>query len=128
MSGAKDPTIYRTYRGNVGGSTPQAERHLTFRIPVRRHEAVDLRLHFAELYWGAPGGGPAGPGKRIFDVEAGGRIVLSDFDITRAAGQALTSVVVPISNVKIENNVLTLTLKAKTDFAAISAIEVFSHR
>lgn len=126
--GATDPTIYRTYRGNVGGSTPQTERILTFQIPVRHHRLVDLRLHFAELYWGAPGGGPAGPGKRIFDVEAGGRTVLADFDITRQAGGALTAVIMPIRAVKIENNLLTITLKAKKDFAAISAIEVLAHQ
>ena len=127
IAGAADPTIYHTYRGNVGGKTPQAERILTFEIPVRGHRKVDLRLHFVELYWGAPGGGPPGPGKRLFDVEAEGRKVLTDFDITKASGGALRAIVVPIEDVEVRDGKLTLVFQAKKDFAAVSAIEVLAH-
>lgn len=128
IAGAGDPTIYRTYRGNVGGKTPQAERQITFNIPVPGHREVDLRLHFAELYWGAPGGGPPGPGRRVFDVLAEGKLVLENFDITTASGgRALAAVVVPVRNVRVEDGTLTLTLKAQVDFPAISAIEVYAH-
>ena len=113
IAGAADPTIYHTYRGNVGGKTPQAERILTFEIPVHGHRRVDLRLHFVELYWGAPGGGPAGPGRRIFDVEAEGRRVLVDFDITEASSGALTAIVVPIEDVEVRDGRLTLVFRAK---------------
>lgn len=126
IAGVADPTIYHTYRGNVGGKTPQAERILTFEIPVRGHRKVDLRLHFVELYWGVPGGGSAGPGKRIFSVEAEGRKVLEDFDITKASGAALTAIVVPIEDVEISDEKLTLVFRAKKDFAAVSAIEVLA--
>lgn len=126
IAGAVDPTIYHTYRGNVGGQTPQAERILSFEIPVRGHRKVDVRLHFVELYWGAPGGGAAGPGKRLFDVEAEGRKVLEDFDITKASGAALTAIVVPIEDVEVSDGKVTLVFRAKKDFAAVSAIEVLA--
>ncbi len=128
IAGAADPTIYHTYRGNVGGKTPQAERILSFEIPVGGHRKVDVRLYFVEIYWGAPGGGPAGPGKRLFDVEAEGRKVLEDFDITKASGAALTAIVVPIKNVEVSDGKLTLVFRAKKDFAAVSAIEVLADK
>lgn len=126
IAGASDPTIYRTYRGNVGGKTPQAERYLTFRLPVKNHKRVNLRLHFAELYWGAPDGGKPGPGKRIFDVEASGVTLLKDFDITREAGAARTALVKEFKNVATKDGLLTLTFRAKIDFPSIAGIEVFS--
>lgn len=126
IANADDPTIYQTYRGNVGGKTPQSERAVTFNIPIPASppQKVNLRLHFAELYWGTPGGGPAGPGKRIFSVTAEGKTVLTDYDITAAGGAALTAVVVPINDIQVSDGSLTLTFTPKTDFAAISAIEM----
>jgi hypothetical protein len=126
IEGAADPTIYRTYRGNVGGQTPQAERYLTFRIPVKGHRRVDVRLHFAELYWGAPGGGKPGPGKRVVNLEAGGRTVLKDFDITRESGGALTALVKEIKNVAVRDGVLTLTFRPVVDFPSVAGIEVLA--
>jgi len=32
-----------------------------------------LRLHFAEIYWGAVGGAPGGAGSRVFNVAVNGR-------------------------------------------------------
>lgn len=126
IAGATDPTIYRTYRGNVGGKTPQSERYLTFRLPIKKHKRVNLRLHFAELYWGAPDGGKPGPGKRIFDVEANGVTLLKDFDITRETGAARTALVKEFKNVATKDGLLTLTFRAKIDFPSIAGIEVFS--
>lgn len=99
---------------------------LTFDLPVGNHKTVDLRLHFVELYWGAPDGGPAGPGKRIFDVDAEEVTVLGEFDITRAAGAARRAVVVPIEKVAVGDKRLTLRFTARKDFPAVSAIEVFA--
>lgn len=121
-----DDTIYQTYRGNVGGSVPQASRILTYNLPISTLGKVDLRLHFAELYWGAPGRGPAGPGKRIFDIKIEGATVLDNFDITAAGGSALTAVVIPIEGIQVNDGTLNIEFKAETDFASIAGIEVFT--
>lgn len=43
-----------------------------------------VRLHFAELYWGAPG-------KRVFNVAINGQQVLHNYDIVAAAGASMTA-------------------------------------
>jgi hypothetical protein len=124
IANTQDDTLYRTYRGNVGSSTPQASRILSYSLPVRTPDKVDLRLHFAELYWGVPGRGASGPGKRIFDVIAEGVNVLDNFDITAASGDDSTAIVVPIEGVQVNDGVLNLDFKAEVNFPAIAAIEV----
>jgi len=128
ISNTNDDPIYRTYRANVGGSTPQATRKLTYNLPVANGTVVDLRLHFAEVYWGAPGGNPnaAGPGKRVFDVAVNGKKVLQNFDITAAAGGIYTALIVPIDGVVVTNGNVKIDFTASVDFGAISGIEVFN--
>lgn len=45
-----------------------------------------IRLHFAEIFWGAPGGGPNGTGRRVFDVTLENELVLDDLDINAEVG------------------------------------------
>ncbi|PPS41414.1 malectin domain-containing carbohydrate-binding protein [Chroococcidiopsis sp. TS-821] len=119
-----DP-VYRTYRAKIGnGSIPMSSRVLSFALPVQPGK-VDLRLHFSENYWGAPNRVPGGVGKRVFDVIVEGKTVLHNFDITAAAGGALKAVRVPIEGIQVNDGQLNIQLKAKTDFGAISGIEVF---
>jgi hypothetical protein len=118
-----DDPLYYHYRGNVG-SVPQAQRILTFNIPVGINPRVDARIHFAELHWGAPGGGAAGPVKRIFDISAEGVKWINDFDITAASGAARTAVVVPMEGINVADGTLTLSFAADLDYPAVSAIEV----
>jgi hypothetical protein len=127
IANTNDDTLYQTYRGNVGKSTPQASRILRYNLPISKPGKVDLRLHFAELYWGAPGrNSPAGPGQRIFDIKAEGVTLLNNFDITAASGGARTALVVPIEGIQVNDGVLNLEFKAEKDFGAISAIGVYS--
>ncbi|WNN91617.1 malectin domain-containing carbohydrate-binding protein [Gloeocapsopsis dulcis] len=121
---AIDP-VYRSYRAKIGdGSVPLSSRLLSFALPVQAGN-VDLRLHFSENYWGAPNRGPGGVGKRVFDVIVENQTVLHNFDITAASGGALTAVRVPIEGIQVNDGQLNIQLKAKSDFGAISAIEVF---
>ncbi|WP_218081300.1 malectin domain-containing carbohydrate-binding protein [Anthocerotibacter panamensis] len=124
ITNTADPTLYRTYRGNVGSGTPQNQRVLTYTLPVGGANKVDLRLHFAELNWGVSGKGSPGPGKRVFDISVNGKKVLDGFDITAASGEALTAVMVPIQGIPVTDGVLTLELKADIDFPAIAGLEV----
>lgn len=126
IANTSDDKLYQTYRGFTGSfSTPQASRVVRYNLPVKSGE-VDLRLHFAELNWGAPGRAPAGPGKRVFDIKAEGVTLLDNFDITAASGGALTALVVPIEGIQVNDGVLNLEFKAEKDFANIAAIGVYS--
>jgi PKD repeat protein len=122
-----DP-IYQDYRGQIPGNPIQSARVLTYNIPLEAdQQLVSLRLHFAEMYWGrVPGGGPAGPGRRLFDVYAEGKLVINDFDPSGAAGGATTATTVLIENVQVTDSVLTLKFDALIDFVAISAIEILA--
>ncbi|MEP7071139.1 MAG: malectin domain-containing carbohydrate-binding protein [Verrucomicrobiota bacterium] len=121
-----DDVLYQTYRASLGSSTPQDQRTLTYNLSVPNGTA-NLRLHFAEVYWGASAGNPTagGPGRRVFDVSVNGRKVLQNFDITGAAGGIYTAVIVPIDGIAVSNGNLKIDFTASVDFGSISAIEVF---
>ena len=123
IANTADDTLYQTYRGNVG-AVPQGQRIITFQIPVGAATLVDARIHLAELYWGAPGGGAAGPAKRVFDISAEGVTLLDDFDITAASGAARTAAIVPLQGIPVTDGSLTLAFKADLDYPAVNAIEV----
>lgn len=56
-----------------------------YAIPVPDGD-YSVILHFAEIYWGATGGGPGGTGQRIFDVSIEGNLVLDNYDINADVG------------------------------------------
>lgn len=115
--------LYQTYRAKTGPETSSMEsRLLSYNLPV--NGKVDVRLHFAEIYFGAPGKDPGGIGKRVFDVAIEGNTVLDNFDITAAAGGALTAVVVPIEGIQVIDGVLNISFRSEVNFGAISGIEV----
>lgn len=118
--------LYQTYRGNVGNSTPQANRILDYSFNVAAGTKVEVRLHFAELYWGAPGRGPADTGNsRVFDVIAEGRTVMNNYNISEAAGGALSATRTFVRDVRVgSDGKLDLRFKAEEGFASIAAIEV----
>lgn len=119
-----DP-IYHTYRAKIGnGKVPLESRVLTYNLPVTPGN-VDINLHFAEVYFGAPGRAAGGIGSRVFDITVEGKKMFDNFDITAAAGGALKAAVVPIEGVKVNDGNLTIQLKAEKDFGAIAGIEVF---
>jgi hypothetical protein len=131
IANTTDDVIYQTYRGKV---SPVNEGEITYEIPLNgplslpngTEVSVDLRLHFAELYWGGTtsGAGDRGPSKRRFDIFVENNLIIANFDITYAAGIAEAAVIVPINNVKVTDGGLTLRLAAKKDYVSIAAFEV----
>lgn len=79
-----------------------------------------LSLHFAETYWGAPGGGAGGAGKRVFDVWAEGKLLLDDLDITAEAGA--TTALVSTALLDVAGPLLELDLTASVDRPLIAAL------
>src|SRR5690606_28352186 len=78
IDGTDDPELYLTQRrGDARGKPGE----FTYSIPVPEPGVYQVRLHFAEIYWGAEGGAPGGRGKRVFSVDAEGQAALVDYDI-----------------------------------------------
>jgi fibronectin type 3 domain-containing protein len=117
----------------IGGTTADTlylnERSATtdlgtfgYNIPVQ-NGAYTVRLHFAELYHGAPGGGAGGTGKRVFSVNLeGGTPEVANLD--------LNAVVAPMTAHIVERQVTVTDGNLDVDFTAsvnqptIGAIEV----
>lgn len=119
--------LYRTYRARLPGVGPTAEdRVLSYSLPVGSTPGTyHVRLHFAEIFFGVPGGNlDGGVGSRVFDVAVENERTIRNFDITAAAGDAMTAVVLPFENVQVNDGILNIRLKADVNFGAISGIEV----
>ncbi len=76
---ANVPSLYKTERSAA------APVSFSYGVPVENGNYA-VRLHFAEIYHGASGGGAGGSGKRIFDVRLEDQLVLDNFDINATAG------------------------------------------
>ncbi|MBC8162413.1 MAG: PKD domain-containing protein, partial [Roseiflexaceae bacterium] len=128
IENTNDDAIYQDYRGRVTAE-PKA---ITFEIPINSQLGLpgtarvvtNVRLHFAELFWGAPGGGNGGGGSRTFNIDVEGTRVFDQFDIFLAAGGANRAVVVPIDGVAVTDGKLTISLQAVKDYVSLAAIEV----
>ena len=122
IANTEDDLLYQTYRGKIDGSPPQDQRVLSFELPVDTSEELNVRLHFAEIYWGIDG--RPGQGRRVFDVAIEGETVSDNFDIITEATGALNATVIQIGGVQVDDGVLNLEFDPETDFANIAAIEV----
>ena len=69
---------YRTFRYS-------RSQQMGYDIPVPDGEYL-INLHFAELWFGATGGGLPGAGRRVFDVSIEGQLVEDDLDIFAEIG------------------------------------------
>jgi hypothetical protein len=83
-----------------------------------------VRLHFDEIFFGAPNGGSGGAGSRKFDVTINGTKVLTDFDIFATAGGANKAVVEEFNAVADANRQITIRFDNKTGGAKVNGIEV----
>lgn len=95
-----------------------------YKIPVKPGN-YRVKLHFAEIFWGATGAGPGSgmgiPGERVFDVSIEGILKLDDYDIIADVG-----VETAVIKTFVMNNVddtLNIFLTASVDNAKLSAIE-----
>lgn len=116
----RDPggnAIYRDVRqaGKWRGS-------FSYTIPVPEPGTYEVRLHFAEIWWGAPGGKAGGFGKRVFSVGVEGTTQLNNYDIATEV-PPLTPVVKSFV-ATVNDGQLNLNFGATVDEPLISAIEV----
>ncbi|WP_138484978.1 CBM96 family carbohydrate-binding protein [Dyadobacter bucti] len=94
----------------------------SYNIPVT-NELVNVILHFAETYFGAPGK-KGGAGSRQFNVNIEGSRKLTNYDIFAEAGGALRAVQLTIP-VMVTDGMLNIDfLTGAADLPRVSAIEV----
>ena len=117
IAGTLDDAIYKTERS---GTTPDPTRFAyAIQLPNGNYQ---VRLHFAEIFWGAPGGGAGGAGSRVFDVSLEGALALDDYDIYAEVGPAAASIESFL--VSVHDGVLDMDFHASVDQPKLSAFEV----
>mgnify|MGYP001186453731 CR=1 FL=1 len=84
----QDPIIYRSSR----------QGNFTYNIPLKPG-TYELRLHFAETFYGPENVGGGGEGNRIMTVVANGQPLLQDFDVLADSGGDRTAEVKVFSDI-----------------------------
>jgi hypothetical protein len=80
--GTHDPALYQQWRAG------------TFRYDIPLEPGIyELRLHFAEMFWGEGNVAGGGETSRLFDVWINDREVLSGFDVIRNAGPSTALII-----------------------------------
>lgn len=112
--------IYQTERFDAGMSG------LTYNIPVPGDGNYNVTLHFAEIFFGAPGGGSelGGAGKRVFSIDVeGGQANITDLDIYDEVGAA-TALVYVFEDITVNDGALEIAMSSSVREGKISGIEV----
>ena len=102
-------------------STNQSLQSFSYQVPLTNGE-YQVRLHFAEIYWGATNSGPGGSDRRVFSATLEGNPILTDYDINAEVG-AMTAVVKTFTT-QVSDQMLDLNFTASVDQPKVSAIEI----
>jgi glucose/arabinose dehydrogenase/PKD repeat protein len=117
IANTNNDQLYQTERYATSGD-------LIYEIPVANGE-YNVNLHFAEIFYGVPGGAVGGIGARIFNVDIeNGTETLLNYDIIAQAGGSATAIVESFTNVTVTDGTLTITLTGVVELPKISGIEV----
>ncbi len=116
---AQVPELYQTER-----ISPSLTFDYNITLPNGNYTVI---LHFAEIYWGATGGGAGGTGSRIFDVSIEGLLVLDNYDIVADVGSetpVLKSFEVTVNDGQLNMHFSALASAGGVDQPKVSAIEI----
>ncbi|SHL05998.1 malectin domain-containing carbohydrate-binding protein [Rhodothermus profundi] len=117
IAGTQDDVLYQTERYSNGGP-------MVYEIPLP-NGVYDVRLHFAEIWWGVKK--PGGPGSRVFNVDVeNGQGVLTNFDIIAEAGAPATALIKTFNGIGVTDGALTIVFTPLVNNAKISAIEILT--
>ena len=110
----QDPTIYRNSR----------QGDFKYDIPLKTG-IYELRLHFAETYYGPEDVGGGGEGSRVMAITANGKPLVADLDVIADSGGGRTADVKVFTDVTPANDgFLHLSFSSTSGRAMISAIEI----
>ena len=119
IANTDDDVLYRSERSaNVNGGS------FGYNIPVQ-NGLYKIRLHFAEIFYGATGGNLTPPftGKRVFDVSIEGILVLDNYDINVEVGP-MAAVIKEYDSVAVNDANIDIDFASVTNKAKISAISI----
>lgn len=119
IAGTDEDVLYLDEQSSNGDKKP-----FRYEFPVS-NGTYYVRLHFAELFWGAPGSGfLSGAGSRVFSVKLENQYKLVNFDPTAEVGGA-TAVVKNIP-VTVSDGKLNIDFSAVANRPMVCAVEVYS--
>lgn len=121
INGTEEDLLYVKEQSSNADKAP-----FRYEFPVANGDYV-VRLHFAELYWGAPGSGFAGgAGSRVMDVSLENKLRLINFDVTQEVGSA--TALVKNLPVTVTDGKLNINFSATVNRPMVVAVEVYSFR
>ncbi len=99
----------------------QRYQNLTYALPyLATNASYKVRLHFAEIYWTAPG-------QRVFNVFLNGAQVLTNFDIFAAAGGSFKGNIQEFNAIADSSGFISVQLVTVTDNASINGLELVAN-
>lgn len=123
IANTENDQLYQTERFKIGNNS------LIYEIPVQFAGEYNVDLHFAELFYGVPGGASGGVGSRIFNVDVeNGQGQLTNYDIIAAAGGSATAIIEGFKSINVTDGSLTITLTSVVENPKISGIGVTETR
>ena len=121
IAGTDEDALYLKEQSSNADKKP-----FRYEFPVANGNYV-VRLHFAELYWGAVGTGiDGGAGSRVMNVSLEGQLQLVNFDVTQEVGGATAL----IKNIPatVTDGKLNIDFSANVNRPMVVAVEVYSFR
>lgn len=120
VAGTDDDVLYQSerYTNNKGS--------FGYEIPVAISGEYDIRLHFAEIFFGVDANQlDKGAGSRVFDVVIEGQEVLSNFDILAETDPA-TALVKDFDNVNVSDGFVSIYFNGIVQSPKVNGIEILS--
>ncbi|NNE76038.1 MAG: PKD domain-containing protein, partial [Pricia sp.] len=120
IDGTNEDELYQTERYATGAGG------FGYEIPVSGPGDYDIRLHFAEIFFGVAGGDPSGGvGSRVFNVVIEGNQVLTNFDILSETNPA-TVLLKEFDNISITDGFASILFNGIEENPKINGIEILS--
>ncbi len=121
IAGTDEDPLYLKEQSSNGDKKP-----FRYEFPVSNGDYA-VRLHFAEIYWGAPGSGFAGgAGSRVMSVSLENQLRLINLDVSQEVGGATTLVKnIPVT---VTDGKLSINFSASVNRPMVVAVEVYSFR
>ena len=121
IAGTDEDSLYLKEQSSNADKKP-----FRYEMPVENGDYV-VRLHFAEIYWGAPGSGlSGGAGSRIMNVSLENKLQLVNFDVSNEVGGA--TALVKNLPVTVTDGKLNINFSASVNRPMVVAVEVISFR